>query len=259
MRRMMILAYGALSYTLFLGAFLYAIPFLGDFGFVPKTINSGAVGPIGEALLINAVLLAAFAVQHSVMARRGFKRFLTRFIPVEAERSTFVLATNVAFILLYTLWRPMPTVIWQVDSPALAGMITAASLAGWAVVLLATIMIHHFDLFGMRQAWYGFRGERYRHLEFRTPGFYKSIRHPIQAGFLLAFWATPVMTLGKLVFCVMCTGYILVAVKFFEERDLVAEFGERYRSYMRQVPAYIPLPGRSTRAAMADESVVAGD
>ena len=259
MRKMMILIHGAMSYTLFLGVFLYAIPFLGDFGFVPKTINSGPVVPLGEALAVNALLLSAFAVQHSVMARRGFKRFLTRFIPVEAERSTFVLATNIAFILLYWQWRPMPSVIWQVDDPVLAGAITATSLIGWGVVLLATIMIHHFDLFGLRQAWYGFRGIRYPRAEFRTPGLYKSIRHPIQAGFVLAFWATATMTAGKLLFCVMCTGYIVTAVKLFEERDLIGEFGERYRSYMRQVPAFVPLPWRSVRPETADQSMVAGD
>lgn len=239
MKRVAYFAYGTGAYLFFVGCLLYAIGFVGGFG-VPKTIDSGVPGPLAAALAINVALLSLFAVQHSGMARRGFKRMITKLVPKEMERSTYVLATCSVLAALFVYWEPMPTVIWEVESVAGAVALQALSLLGWAIVALATINIDHFDLFGMRQTWFATIGKQYRDLGFRTPGLYKWMRHPIQTGFLIAFWATPTMTYGHLLFAGMCTGYIFFAVKVLEERDLLREHPERYQAYMDQVGAFVP-------------------
>lgn len=239
MKKMMILLYGSASYLLFLVAFFYAIGFVAAFG-VPKTIDSGTPGPMMEAILVNSLLLSLFAIQHSVMARRGFKKMLARVAPAEIERQTYVIATSIVLLLLYWQWRPMPDVIWRLESSAGVTVMYAICAIGWGIVLLSTLMINHFDLFGVRQTVLAVQGKPYTDLGFRTPGFYKYVRHPIQVGFLIAFWATPMMTAGHLLFAVMTSGYIFVAVKMFEERDLLREHDERYRVYMDQVGGFVP-------------------
>ncbi len=239
MKRVAMLIYGTTAYMLFAGCLLYAIGFVGDFG-VPKTINSGAAGPLTDAILIDCLLLSLFAVQHSGMARKRFKEVLTRVVPKEMERSTFVYATCAVLFAMFTFWRPIPGAVWETNSAAFAAVMQGLSLTGWATVLVATINIHHFDLFGLRQAWLAFRGEAYKDLGFRTPGLYKLVRHPIYVGFFLAFWATPTMTYGHLLFAVMCTGYVVFAVKMFEEPGLMREHGQRYLTYMNQVGGFIP-------------------
>lgn len=262
MRKILMLLYGSTVYAMFGGVFLYAMAFIGDIA-VPHTINRGGPeAPLAEALAVNALLLSLFAIQHSVMARKAFKKVLTRFVPKEMERSTFVLATNLVLILMFWQWRPMPTTIWELESPLAAGLLYGVSAIGWGVVLMATIYIHHFDLFGMRQTWLAFRGKPYEDIGFRTPGLYKVVRHPIQVGFLIAFWATPVMTAGHLLFAVMCTGYILFAVKALEERDLLKEFPEQYRAYMDQVGGFLPLKALAARSGnrrSAEVAAVTGD
>ena len=231
--------YGSVAYTIFLGTFLYAIGFVGNIG-VPKSIDSGDAGPVVPALMVNMLLLGLFAVQHSGMARKGFKKLLAKIANPAIERSTYVLATNAALILMYWLWQPMPGVVWSIENSAGQAVMYGMFAMGWLIVLLSTFMIHHFDLFGMRQVYVHAKGETYKDLGFRTPGFYRYVRHPIQVGFMIAFWATPMMTMGHLLFAAATTGYIIIAVKMFEERDLMREFPKRYGSYMDQVPGFIP-------------------
>lgn len=233
------LFYGTVAYVIFLGAFLYAIGFVGNIG-VSKSIDSGEAGSLVPSLLINAALLGIFAVQHTGMARKGFKRWWTRFVPQPIERSTYVLLTSLALLLLFWQWRPLPDVIWSIESQAGQAVAYALFGVGWVTVLLATFMINHFDLFGLRQVWLRFQDAPYRDLGFRTPGFYKYVRHPIQVGFIIAFWATPAMTVGHLMFALVTTVYIIIAVKMFEERDLLREHDETYRTYMDQVGGFIP-------------------
>ncbi len=239
MRRVLVLLCGTISYMVSLGAFLYTIGFVGKFG-APKSIDSGDPGPLVPSVLINAVLLGIFALQHSGMAREGFKGWWTRFVPQPIERSTYALFSSLALVLLYWQWRPLPEVIWKVESGAGQAVFQALFALGWLTVLLATLTIHHFDLLGMRQVWLRFQDLPYRDLGFRTPGLYRYVRHPIQAGLLIAFWATPTMTVGHLIFALGMTAYVLIAVKMFEEKDLRKEFGPRYENYMRQVGGFLP-------------------
>jgi protein-S-isoprenylcysteine O-methyltransferase Ste14 len=251
MRKLMILLYGAFSYLAFLAAFLYAIGFVAGVG-VPTSLSSGAAAPLGEAILVNSLLLSLFAVQHSGMARKAFKKFLTRFVPSELERQSYVVATSAVLALMFWQWRPMTDVVWSVESTAgVVGIYTLAAI-GWGIVLLATLMINHFDLFGVRQTTLALQGKPYTQLPFQTPGFYKWVRHPLYVGFIIAFWAAPVMTTGHLLFAVMTTGYMLFAAKALEERDLLREHGENYRSYMDRVGGFIPKGSfRPSSEAMA--------
>jgi protein-S-isoprenylcysteine O-methyltransferase Ste14 len=229
--------YGIATYLLFLVTFLYAIAFVGNLP-VPKTIDSGQPGPLIPSLIINVLLLDLFAVQHSVM---------TRLVPPAVERTTFVLFASLALILLYWQWRPMTDIIWSVTDPLGATMLEVVSGIGWTVVLASTFMINHFELFGLRQVLARLLRQELPPAKFKTPMLYKSVRHPIYLGFLIAFWATPTMTAGHLLFAIATTGYILIGI-WLEERDLIALFGDQYRRYREQVSMLIPLPGRKSRA-----------
>ena len=239
--RALTLLYGLLCYTSFLAAILYAIGFLGSW-IVPKSIDSGPVGPAGSALVINVLLLALFVLQHTIMARPAFKRWWTRIVPRSAERSTYVLAASACLALLFWQWRPLPHVLWSLAGPAALALV-ALSLSGWAIVFIASFTISHLDLFGVRQAWLRYRNRPYTPVGFRLVGLYRIVRHPLMVGFLIAIWATPVMTVGHLFFALMTTGYILFGT-WMEERDLLAEHGESYRGYKRRVRGFVPLPKR---------------
>jgi protein-S-isoprenylcysteine O-methyltransferase Ste14 len=235
------LLYGVAVYAFFLATFTYAIGFIGNL-YVPKSIDSGAAAPLAQALLVDVALLGVFAVQHSVMARRAFKRWWTRIVPPAVERSTYVLAAILALALLLWQWRPIAEpVLWRVENAAAAKALWAVYWLGWGVLLLSTFLINHFELFGLRQVLARMSGRQLPEPQFRTPFFYRYVRHPIYLGFVLAFWAAPVMTAGHLLFAAGATGYILVGI-WFEERDLVAQFGDTYRRYRDQVGML--LPGR---------------
>lgn len=230
--------YGLASYLFFLGTFLYTIAFTGNF-IVPKTIDSGEAGPVGPAVIIDLALLGIFAAQHSIMARRGFKRWWTRIVPESVERSTYVLAATLALALILWQWQPIPEpVVWSVDGIAAAALWVVFGL-GWGVLLLSTFLIDHFHLFGLRQVFSRNSGGTVPEAEFRTPLFYRYIRHPLYFGFILTFWSVPTMTAGHLLFSVGATGYILLGI-WFEERDLVHQFGDRYRRYRNEVGMLLP-------------------
>jgi protein-S-isoprenylcysteine O-methyltransferase Ste14 len=240
MSRILALTYGVASYLAFLAAFLYAVGFVGNL-LVAKSVDSGTGAPTGSALLVDSLLLALFAVPHSVMARPAFKEWWTRFVPPPIERSTYVLISSLLLGLLFWQWRPIPAVIWHVDNSLGRGLVHAVFWLGWSIALVSTFLIDHFDLFGLRQASLFASGRPYHPIDFQTPGLYRYVRHPLMTGFLIAFWAAPTMTLGHLLFAVATTGYILIALQF-EERDLVSFHGERYRAYRQQASMLLPLP-----------------
>jgi protein-S-isoprenylcysteine O-methyltransferase Ste14 len=231
--------YGLIAYLLFLGTILYGIVFVGNLP-APKTIDSGDAGALAPALIIDLLLLGIFAIQHSVMARPGFKQWWTRLVPQAVERTTYVLLASLALVLLYWQWRPIQQPVWSLSNPA--GIVVAQTicLCGWALVFVSTCLINHFELFGLRQVYARLRGRTLPPPVFKTPFLYKRVRHPIYLGFLLAFWATPYMTAGHLLFAVGTTGYILIGI-YFEERDLIGLFGDQYRRYRGQVSMLIPL------------------
>lgn len=241
MKSKLIFLYGIIAYLLFLGTFLYAIGFVGNI-LVPKSIDVGGDTSIGfwTGLLINALLLSVFALQHSVMARPGFKRWWTKVIPVEMERSTYVLFASLALILLYWLWTPMTDIIWDFSGTAVGTVLSFLFVLGWVIVLLATFMINHFELFGLQQIYNNLIRREAPPMSFQARYLYAVVRHPIMLGFLIAFWAAPVMTLGHLFFSLMTTGYIVIAVKFFEERDLRNSMGEVYVDYIKKEPMFLP-------------------
>jgi len=245
-RRLSIFAYGVVSYGIFFASFLYAIGFVGGFG-VPRIIDGALEGSLAVALAVDLGLLGLFAVQHSVMARQGFKRRLTRLVPEAAERSTYVLASSVALLLLFWQWRPIGGVVWEMESPAAKAIAYGIFATGWATVLVCTFLINHFDLFGLRQAWLALLDRPYTPLRFTTPGPYRVVRHPLYVGWFLAFWGTPTMTATHLLFAVATTAYILIAIQF-EERDLVAAYPQEYAAYRRRVPMLIPRVPRSEQA-----------
>jgi protein-S-isoprenylcysteine O-methyltransferase Ste14 len=240
MRRIMVMAYGICAYAAFLAAFLYLVGFLTGLA-VPKSINSGTSSPLGVAVVVNLGLLAAFAVQHSIMARPWFKTWWTRFVPRPVERSTFVLATSVILAMLFWQWRPLPVVVWQVTNPVGQGLLICLFFSGIAVVLFSSFLIDHFDLFGLRQTYLYFRGREYRHPPFMVRSLYKHIRHPLMAGFLIAVWSSPMMTLGHLFFAAGITAYVFLGIAL-EERDLRRILGEDYERYRERTPMILPLP-----------------
>ncbi len=237
--------YGIACYLVFFATFLYAIAFLGDFPGV-KSIDSGPQVPVSQALAINAALLGLFALQHSVMARPWFKRAWTRIVSPVVERSTYVLCSSAAMALLFWLWQPMGGVIWEVNDTAARFLIYGIYAAGWLLLLVATFLIDHFDLFGLRQVSFHLIGREYTGLPFRTPGLYRYVRHPIYLSWTCIFWATPRMTVAHLVFAIATTAYMLLAIRW-EERDLIGIHGEAYRLYREQVPTMLPLRFRRKR------------
>lgn len=240
MKRIFFFLYGIVSYIIFLVVFLYAVGFIGNF-VVPKSIDSGFQGGAENILIVNILLLALFAIQHSVMARQGFKKWWTKFISPKIERSTYVLLSSIVLILLFYYWRPMPDVMWNTGNSVLTPVLWILYFLGWFIVLSGTFLINHFNLFGLQQVYFALKKQELQHPRFVTPFYYKFVRHPLMLGFIIAFWATPVMTAGHLLFAIATTGYVLIAIQL-EEQDLVRFHGEEYKRYQREVSQIIPLP-----------------
>ncbi len=245
MGRVIAFLYGLIAYVGFLIALLYAIGFIGNL-WVPKTIDSGPAGPFGQSLLINLGLLGVFAVQHSVMARPGFKEWWTKFVPESVERSTYVMISNSLVFVIFWLWQPMPAAVWDVSGTVGGTILLVLFFVGWFILVLASFMVSHWDLFGLRQVLINLRGQTYEHLPFQIVGMYKLVRHPLMVGWIVAFWATPTMSVGHLVWALTTTIYILIAIQL-EERDLIGFFGDKYRQYQQAVPALIPFTKRGGR------------
>lgn len=252
MGKALALVYGVAAYGFFFLTFLYAIGFVGNM-IVPKTIDSGEEGPFLTSLLINVILLGLFAVQHSVMARPAFKAWWTKMVPEPVERSTYVLFASLLLALLCWQWRPMPAEVWSVTDPSGILIVQIIFFLGWGVLLASTFMIDHFDLFGLRQVFIFATGKTRGDLEFKTTGFYRHVRHPIMLGFIIAFWAAPVMSVGHLVFTVGTTAYIFIGIAF-EERDLLVALGEPYRAYKMKVSMIIPMPGKKSSQGVGPET-----
>ncbi len=238
MKRVLFFLYGVVCYVIFFGSFLYAIGFIGNL-FVPTALDAEATVPFMQALLINTLLLGAFAVQHSGMARPTFKKVWTKVVPKPIERSTYVLFSSVCLIVMFKYWEPMGGVIWNVESTIGQAILYGLFAFGWLLVLVATFLINHFDLFGLRQVWLYLRGKEYTHLKFDTPWLYKYVRHPLYVGWFFAFWATPTMTVAHLIFALATSAYILIAIQL-EERNLVEHFGDKYADYRKDVPMLVP-------------------
>jgi protein-S-isoprenylcysteine O-methyltransferase Ste14 len=238
MGRIIAFLYGIASYVAFFVTFLYAIGFVSGL-VVPTTIDTGTVVPMAEAFIVNLLLMSVFAIQHSVMARKPFKQWWTQFVPASVERSTYVLFSSLALVLLFWQWRPMPALLWQIADPQIAMVVIGLSFAGWLIVLTSTFLINHFELFGLHQVANNLAGRSMPAPRFRAPLYYKFVRHPIYLGFIIAFWAAPTMTVGHLLFAAVTTAYIVVGI-LLEERDLVALFGDDYRRYKDRVSMLVP-------------------
>ncbi|CUH62461.1 Putative protein-S-isoprenylcysteine methyltransferase [Thalassovita gelatinovora] len=243
MGRSITFIYGVVTYVIFLVTFLYSIAFVGNL-LVPKSIDSGTQGPVAVSIVINLALLSVFALQHSIMARPAFKRIWMKIIPRAAERSTYILTTCVALILIFVFWQPIPMPVWNLANTLAGSVVSLLFWVGWLIVLSSTFMIDHFDLFGLKQIYANLRTRQATRPGFIKVGLYRLVRHPIMTGFLIAFWAAPVMTIGHLLFAVVTTGYIIIAVLHLEEKDLIAEMGDDYLEYRREVPAFVPGFGR---------------
>lgn len=252
MKRIIAFTYGTACYLVFLATFLYGVAFIGNIS-LSKSIDGTATVPLGQALLINTLLLGLFAMQHSVMARPGFKQWWTRLVPKPVERSTYVLFSSLALLLLFQAWQPMGGTVWEVKDPILRVAIYGLFAGGWLLILVATFLINHFDLFGMRQVWLYLKHQPYTPLKFATPGLYRYVRHPLYVGWLLTFWATPTMTTAHLVFAVATTAYILIAIRW-EERDLIDAHGMAYTQYRKEVPMLIPAVNPYAPAELRTDS-----
>lgn len=254
MGKALLMIYGLIAYAAFFGTILYAIGWVGDF-VVPKAIDDGEVGSVGAAIAINVGLLAVFAIQHTIMARPAFKAWFTKIIPEPAERSTFVLLASAALALVFWQWRAMPTDVWRVDHAVGAGVLNAVYFFGWAMVFFSSFLIDHFDLFGLRQVWLAAKEKPYTHHPFQIRSLYRIVRHPLMTGFLIMSWAGPVMSQGRLLFAVVISVYIVLAVRYLEERDLIKFHGEKYVEYKKRTPMLIPfLGGRGSKMDDGDES-----
>ena len=246
MKKSIIFIYGIISYIVFLIAFLYAIGFVGNI-FVPKSIDSGAETTLISSLFINVILLSAFALQHSIMARPAFKKWFTTIISPAMERSTYILLSSLALLLIYWQWQPNATIVWETENEIAINVLTGIFFLGWLIVLLSTFMINHFELFGLAQIFDNLRNKQTPNPKFQTNYLYKIVRHPIMLGFIIAFWSTPTMTVGHLLFSIVTTIYILIAVKYLEEKDLRKFIGEKYKTYQKEVPMIVPFTKINSR------------
>jgi protein-S-isoprenylcysteine O-methyltransferase Ste14 len=234
--------YGGVAYAFALLALLYLIGFVGNFA-APKSIDSGTAGPILPSVIVNTALIGLFALQHSVMARPGFKRWWTGFVPPSVERSTYLLFTSLVLLVLYWQWQPIPTPVWTAHDPIAVAVLEGIFWLGWVVLVASTFMLDHFEMFGLSQVFARLFGKQPPEAKFRTPLLYRHVRHPIYLGVFLAIWATPAMTVGHLLLAVVITGYILIGVQL-EERDLIVQFGDQYRRYRQRAAMLVPIPGR---------------